>query len=131
MDGSDLPTTDAASWKPRRGARVLDDDGTLPEVLVWAVSGGVLIDAIGEPPLLLATAPLGELARWTDGAVVVLFGDGATLSERGAALLEARAPKVVALAGDDAAVDMAIPALRDRLDGTGLFSLEPRMALEI
>ena len=131
LDAAELQIADAASWKPRRGTRLLDDDGTLPEVLLWAVTGGVLVDAIGEPPLLLATGDMADLGRWADGAVVVLFGDGVALSERGQSLLNARAPKVIALAAEEAAVDIAIPALRDRLDGTGLFSLEPGMALEI
>lgn len=131
LDATDLPSADTAGWKPRRAGRVLDDDGTLPEVLLWAVTGGVLIDAVGEPPLLLLTGATGELGRWADGAVIVLFGDGGTLSERGQAVLSARAPKVIALAADEVAVDIAIVALRDRLDGTGLFSPEPGMALEI
>lgn len=131
LDGAELPSADAVSWKPRRQTRVLDDDGTLPEVLLWAVAGGVLVDGVGEPPLLLASGAIAELGRWADGAVVVLFGDGPALSAHGATLLKARAPKVIALAGDENAVEIAIAALRDRLDGTGLFSLEPGMALEI
>lgn len=131
LDAAELQSADAASWKPRRASRVLDDDGSLPEVLLWAVEGGVLVDAVGEPPLLLVTGATGELGRWADGAVIVLFGDGAALSERGAVVLNARAPKVIALAAEEAAVDIAIAALRDLLDGTGLFSLEPGMALEI
>lgn len=131
LGSADLPNADTASWKPRRASRVLDDDGTLPEVLLWAVEGGVLVDAVGEPPLLLVTGATGALGRWADDAVVVLFGDGAALSQRGEAVLSAHSPKVMALAGDEAAVDIAIAALRNLLDGTGLFSLEPGMALEI
>ncbi|KKC39220.1 hypothetical protein WH87_03025 [Devosia epidermidihirudinis] len=131
LDGADLPVADGASWKPRRQARLLDEGEVLPEVLLWSVTGGVLVDAIGEAPLLLASDDLGELGRWADGAVVVLFGDGAALSARGQAVLDARTPKVIALAAGEDDVDIAIAALRDRLDGTGLFSLEPGMALEI
>lgn len=131
LDAADLPAADITSWKPRRASRVLDDNGTLPAVLLWTVTGGVLVDAVGEPPLLLATGAIADLGRWADGAVIVLFGDGAALRERGQTLLSARVPKVIALAADEADVDIAIAALRDRLDGTGLFSLEPGMALEI
>ncbi|UXN72833.1 hypothetical protein N8D56_17050 [Devosia sp. A8/3-2] len=128
----DLPEVDAARWKPRRPARLVDE-GTGPEaVAVFRVGpGATLVDAVGEPPLLLVTDELPVLGRWAGDAVVVLLGDGAKLSGLGGTLLEASAPKLLVLGGSEADIDMAVAALRDQLDGTGLVALEPAMALEV
>jgi len=132
LDGDGMPSGDAATWKPRRAGRLLDEDGTPPQVLVWAFGGGsVLVDAVDERPLLLVGQDVPKLGRWGSEAVIVLFGDGAQLAGQGMALLEVHAPKAIALAGDEDAIDFAIDALREKLDGTGLFYLEPGMALEI
>lgn len=123
---------DPLMWKPRKAPTALTDDGTIAEVLVWQISQDVLlIDAVGEPPLLLAAGALPGLGRWARDAVVVLFGDGEGLTARGSALLAATTPRLLVLAGSDAAMEIAISALRARLDGTGLIALEPGMALEV
>ncbi|GLQ09554.1 hypothetical protein GCM10007913_14860 [Devosia yakushimensis] len=130
--GNGLADVDAAGWKPRRPARLLDE-GKAPEVIaaLRAGQGAVLVDAVGEPPLLLVTDTLPVLGRWADDAVVVLLGDGERIAALGQALLEASPPKLLVLGGKESDVDMAVAALRDRLDGTGLMALEPAMALEV
>lgn len=130
--GAELPEVDPAGWKPRKVPRLLDEGEDLPVVEAWSAGPGVvLVEAIGEAPLLLVAGDVPGLGRWADGAVVALFGDGAGLIARGEAVLEEGPPRLLALAGDEAAIDMAIPALRDRLDGTGLVALEAGMALEV
>ncbi|WP_240233692.1 hypothetical protein [Devosia lacusdianchii] len=130
--GAGLEAVDAASWKPRRPLRLVDEGDDLPKVEAWSVgAGGVLIAATGEPPLLLLAANAPPLGRWADSAVITLFGHGERLIELGAAVLAASAPRLLALAGDEAAMDIAIPALAPRLDGSGLVSLEAGLALEI
>jgi hypothetical protein len=130
--GKGLPSVDAARWKPRRPPRLLDEGTELPAGEAWlAGPGAVLVDAVAEPPLLLVAGDLPGLGRWADGAVVVLFGDGAVLERLGGVVLDDAPPRLLALAGNEAAMDVAIPALRDRLDGTGLVALEAGMALEI
>jgi hypothetical protein len=130
--GAELPEVDPAGWKPRKVPRLLDEGEDLPVVEAWSAGRGVvLVEAIGEVPLLLVAGDVPALGRWVDGSVVVLFGDGAGLIARGEAVLEDVPPRLLTLAGNDAAIDVAIPALRDRLDGTGLVALEAGMALEV
>ena len=130
--GAELPRVDAMQWKPRIPPRLLDEGEAPPAVLAWSASAdAVLIDAVGEPPLLLATSDVPSLGRWAEKAVVVLFGDGAGLARRGRALLEQVAPRLLGLAGGEGDIDVAIPALREQLDGTGLVSLEAGLAVEI
>lgn len=130
--GAGLPTVATAHWKPRRPSRLLDDAETLLPVEAWSAgAGAVLVNAVGEPPLLLVTGETPPLGRWADDAVIALFGDGATLLRLASAALDDTPPRLLALAGDEAAIDSTIPALRGRLDGTGLVSLEAGLALEI
>lgn len=130
--GAELPARDAAQWKPRKPPRLLDTDDSLPVVEAWSAGpGAVLVDAMGEAPLLLVAGSVPVLGRWAEGAVVCLFGDAERLAGLGRAVLEDRPPRLLALAGDEAAIDAAIPALRDQLDGTGLVALEAGLALEV
>lgn len=130
--GADLVVTDGQNWKPRKVPRLLDEGDTLAPVEAWSCAAGtVLIDAIGEAPLLLLNGNAPALGRWAESAVVVLFGGGDRLATLGQAVLKDRAPRLLALAGDEAAVDLAIPALRGLLDGTGLVALEAGLALEV
>lgn len=130
--GATLPKVEAAQWKPRKPARLLDEGTDLPPVDVWNAGEGVLlVDAVGEPPLLLVRGEVPPLARWAEGAVIVLFGDGAAFGRSGLAVLKQQPARLIALAGDEASVDSAIGILRDALDGTGLVSLEAGLALEI
>lgn len=130
--GADLPVLDTQGWGPRQPQRLIDDGVELPPVKCWlAGPDAVLVDAMGEAPLLLVRGAVPALGRWAEGAVAVVFGSGAGLSVIGMAVLAARAPRLLALAGDEAAVDQAIPLLRDGLDGSGLVALEAGLALEI
>ena len=130
--GAELPVVDMAQWKPRRAPRLLDEGEGLPAVEAWAAGvGAVLVDAVGEAPLLLVAGSVPALGRWAESAVVLLFGDGASLAGLGEAVLDDMPPRLLALAGNEAAIEVAIPALRDRLDGTGLVALEAGMALEV
>ena len=130
--GAELAGVDVASWKPRRPVRLLDEGESLLEVECRSLGAeAVVVDADGEAPLVLIAGEVPALGRWAESAVVVLFGDGAGLGEAGQALLEQRVPRLVALAGDEAAVDLAIPAVRDLLDGAGLVALEAGLALEV
>ena len=130
--GAGLPAIGAGAWRPRKLPRPLDGGDGLPGVEVWSAGqGALLVDGIGEPPLLLVSRAVPALGRWADNAVVVLFGEGAQLKRLGSAVLAEAPPRLLALAGDEAAIDMAIAAMRDHLDGAGLVALEARMALEI
>jgi hypothetical protein len=130
--GEALPQVDPATWKPRRPARILDEPHESQPVDAWSAgAGSLLIDAPGEAPLLMLSDTAPALGRWAEQAVVVLFGSGERLAEIGRAVLEQRAPRLLALAGDEAGIDHAIAALRGLLDGTALVSLESGLALEV
>lgn len=129
--GAALVAVEPKGWKPRRPGRLLDESETLPSVEAWSAGeGALLVDAMGEAPLLLMSGPVPELGRWADGAVIVLLVDGAQMAERGRALLEGSPPRLLVLAGTEAAVDAAVAALRELLDGTGLVALQAGLALE-
>ena len=129
--GAGLPVVALQTWKPRRAQRVVDETEEMAEVEIWSAGAGVLlVDAEGEPPLVLARQ-MPDLGRWAGQAVLVLFGDGAELAELGQGVLQRAGPRLVALAGDEAAMDLAIPTLRDLLDGTGLVAMEAGLALEV
>ena len=129
--GAGLPAVALQTWKPRRAQRVVDETDDVAPVEIWSAGEGVILfDAEGEMPLVLArSAP--KLGRWAGQAVVVVFGDGAHMAELGQGLLKKSGPRLLALAGDEAAMDVAIPALRELLDGIGLVALEAGLALEV
>ena len=130
--GAALASVDSRDWKPRKPPRLLDEGAVPPAVEAWRVgAGAILVDAVGEPPLLLVSGEVPPLGRWAESAVVALFGPGDRLAALGNAILDDTPPRLLALAGDEAAIDTAIADLRDRLDGTGLVSLEAGLALEI
>ena len=129
--GAGLPAVVLQTWKPRRAQRVVDETDEVAPVEIWSAGDGViLVDAEGEMPLVLARQ-MPELGRWAGQAVLVLFGDGAQLTALGQGLLQKAGPRLLALAGDEGTMDVAIPALRELLDGTGLVALEPGLALEV
>lgn len=121
-----LPTSDPAAWQPGRVGTMLDEAA---DVSVFGIAGGAVIAAPGEAPLVLAKAELPRLGRWSRDAVVVVFGQRA--DRLAAAVLDAAGPKLIAVAADEAVVDRTFAALRDRLEGTGLTSLEAGLALEV
>lgn len=120
------PVVDLKSWQPRRAGSVLEDaPQELPRTLLGE-HGAVLVDAVGEPPLLLVGGNVPPAGRWGRDAVVVAFGQRAAETA-----LKALGPRLIAVAGDDAEVDRTFVALRDRLDGTALVALEKALALEV
>lgn len=127
----DLPPVDLVSWRPRKVGRLIDDVGA-PAAEIWSSeSGAILVDAAAEPPLLLFPVTKPDLGRWAQTAIIVISGDGERLVKLGEALLAEHPPRLLALAGNDAAIDYAVPRLRHCLDGSGLVALEPHMALEV
>lgn len=117
-------------WKPRAPLRMLEVDEAMRQPEVAGLGQGALvIDADGEAPLVLAREDFAAAGRWLGQAVVVLIGEG--LAERGLALLERSAPRLIALAGSESEVDTAFDALRASLDGTGLIALERGLAVEV
>ena len=132
-DDSALPVADPVKWRPRVAPKFVDEPTTALEVIVSRLGpGAVLIDAIGESPLLLlASAPPLRLGRWLNDAVVVLFGKGDAIVAAGSELLELAPPRLLVMASDETSVDRAIADLRGRLEGTALVALEPALALEV
>lgn len=117
---------DPLQWAPRR-PRALVDTGEPDDVLVHHVGGSaVLVDAVGEPPLLVSGSAMMLAGRWAREAVVVVF-DGFSATH---ALLEL-SPRLIALAETGIPLEAAIESLRDRLAGTALMALEKGLALEI
>jgi hypothetical protein len=125
----DLPTVDARRWQPRRVPTLLNETEE-PDVLVHRLAPtAVLVDAVGEPPLLVATGAVPAAGRWGNNAIVVVLGpDHASTAT---AALEALTPRLIAVASDAAAVDSVLASMGGRLDGAGFMTLEPGLALEV
>ena len=131
-EGEAMPLADPLDWQPRRPPALLDEDDEDQDVFLWRLAGGgVLIDAVGEPPLLLVTGAFGAAGRWARDAVVVILGGGPGTAGIASNVLDALAPRLMALAASEAAIDATFAALRDRLNGTALVALEPGLALEV
>lgn len=125
-----LHEIDPQRFQPRKVGALIDAGDELPEVLVHRAGPDVvLIEAVGESPLLLVTGPVEGFGRWARDAVVVLSGREMQATAR--SVMDEIGPRLIAIAGADAAVEAVIEAIRDRLDGTGLMALEPGMALEV
>jgi hypothetical protein len=103
--------------------------GAGPEVVVLGIGGGALVAAPGEPPLVLLKGPMGRAGRWARDAVVVVFGDAA--DALAGQVLEDIGPHLIAVAAEDAVIERAVGALRDKVGETLLVALEPGMALEV
>jgi hypothetical protein len=120
---------DGSTWKPRPAQRILDVADETRPVDVWSPGeGAVLIDPDEDMALLVLGGPVPELGRWVERAVVVMVGPG--LADRAVTLLERGAPRLLALAANEAELDAAITTIRDRLEGTGVIALERGLALE-
>jgi hypothetical protein len=121
-----LPDADSMTWQPRRAAALIDESEP-PDVLIHNIApGSALIDAVGEPPLLILGAALLFAGRWKNDAVAVLF-DGFTAISTVSTLR----PRLVALAFDDFSLEPAVDTLRKDLAHTSLMVLERGMAIEI
>ena len=121
----ELERIDPAAWQPGRGGSMLDD----VTVSLFGIEGGAMVSASGEPPLLLLKSAPPRLGRWGRDAIVVVFGEEA--DGLAAEVLDAVGPRLIAIAASETVVDRAFAALRERLNGTGLASLDAGLALEV
>lgn len=116
------------NWAPRKVGALIDE-AELPDVLVFRLGeGAVLIEAVGEAPLVIATGKVDQAGRWGREAVVVVAGKN--LPATALSVLNEMGPRLMALAGGENAVDETIESVRDLLAGTGLMAMEPALALE-
>ena len=130
-DPGGLEAIDPAGWTPRK-APALIDAGESPEVEIYRVGEtAIVVDATGEQPLLLVTGQVGRMGRWATNAVVVVLGAPAAIPDLAAQVLEQLAPRLIAVAAPDAAVEQVMLRLATRLDGTGFMALEAGLALEV
>ena len=126
-----LEAVDLARWAPRKAAALIDES-EVPSVAVYRASEtAILVDAVGEQPLLIVTGEIERMGRWAANAVVVAAGAPEALPELARNVLERLGPKLIAVAGPEEAVDAVILRVKDLLDGTGLMALEPGLALEV
>jgi hypothetical protein len=125
-----VPSIDPVAWRPKAAPRGIDD---LPPVDIVSIGpGALLIAAAGEPPLvILGAGELPRFGRWADGAIIVLTSGSESFVAEATVLLDVARPRVIALAADEQRLDTAIEELSEHLDGAGLVSLEPGLALEV
>jgi len=127
--GDTLPQADPVTWRAKPMPRLLEE---APPAEVARIGDGLLVAAAGEPALMiLGDGPLPRLGRWAEGAVIVLTSAREGLMAEMTALLDVARPRLIALAVDEQVLDRVVPALREHLDGTGLTSLEPGLAVEV
>jgi hypothetical protein len=125
-----IPLIDPASWRPRPAGRAID--AAPPVEVVRIGEAALLISAAGEPPLVvLGSGRMPRFGRWADGAVVVLTSGRESLVAEATVLLDVARPRMLALALDSQTLDTVIAELAEHLDGAGLVSLEPGLALEV
>ena len=129
-DDPAVPSIDLAQWRPRPAPRGIDD--VLPVEIFGIGTSALLIAAAGEPPLvILGSAEPPRFGRWADGAVVVLTSGRDSLVAEATVLLDVARPRLIALAADEQMLDRAVDELAEHLDGAGLVSMEPGLALEV
>jgi hypothetical protein len=127
--GEPLPRVDSASWRPKAMPRLMDE---APATEVARLDGALLVAAAGEPALvILAEGALPRFGRWAEGAVIVLTSASDALVAELTALLDVARPRLIALAVDERTLDRVVQQLAEHLNGTGLSSLEPGLALEV
>ena len=125
-----LPQADPRKWMPRKVGALIDAAAALPEVLVHRLGEAVvLIEAVGEAPLVIATGEVSEAGRWGRDAVVVIAGKD--LPRTAVSVVNEIGPRLIAVAGGEHAIEETIEAVRELLDGTGLMAMEPALALEV
>lgn len=124
-----VPTIDPAIWRPRV-VRPMEEPPS-PEILRIGASA-LLIAGVGDPPLIiLGSGEPPRFGRWADGAVIVLTSGRDSFVAEATVLLDVARPRLIALAADEQRLDDAIAELSEHLDGAGLVSLEPGLALEV
>ncbi|MBI4923392.1 MAG: hypothetical protein HY834_16750 [Devosia nanyangense] len=126
-----VPSIDPAIWRPKQPRREIDEAATPIEIYRIGASA-LLIAAPGEPPLVvLGSGEPPRYGRWADGAVVMLTSGRESLVAEATVLLDVARPRLIALAADEETLDTAMAELSEHLDGAGLVSLEPGLALEV
>ena len=125
-----IPAIDPARWRPKPVGRAIDEMPLLD--LLRIGEGALLIAAAGEPPLvLLGPGELPRFGRWADGAVIVLLSAREGLVAEVTELLDVARPRLIALAVEEPVLDAVVAAIAGHLDGVGLVSMEPGLALEV
>ncbi|HEY4168903.1 MAG TPA: hypothetical protein VGM96_19095 [Reyranella sp.] len=128
-DGS-VAAIDPATWRPKPAPRAIDDAPPLDILRIG--DSALLIAAAGEALLvILGSGEPPRFGRWADGAVIVLTSGRDSFVAEATVLLDVARPRLVALAADEQTLDAAIAELSEHLDGAGLVSLEPGLALEV
>lgn len=129
-DDPAVPQIDPASWRPQPAPRGID--APPPTEILGIGPAALLIAAAGEPPLvILGSGEPPRFGRWADGAVIVLTSGREGLVSEVTVLLDVARPRLIAVAADEQMLDTAIAELSEHLDGAGLVSLEPGLALEV
>jgi len=125
-----IPRIDPAEWRPRPAARLID--GPRSTEIVQIADSTLLISAAGEPPLvLLGEGDSPRFGRWADGAVMILMSARESLVAEATVLLDVARPRLIVLALDEQTLDTVVGELGEHLEGVGLVSLEPGLALEV
>ena len=128
--GDARPLVDPTGWRPRAVGRAIDEP--LPLEVLRIGAAALLVSATGEPPLvLLGPGELPRFGRWADGAVLVLLSAREALVAQVTAILDVARPRLVALAVDEQTLETAVAEIAEHLDGAGLVSMEPGLALEV
>jgi hypothetical protein len=127
--GDPLPVVDPATWRAARVPRLMEE---LPPAQVARLEQTLLISAAGEPALVIVGAGgLPRFGRWAKGAVIVLTSANKHLVADVSALLDVAEPRLLAMAVDEQTLDRVVDEVAEHLNGTGLSSLEPGLALEV
>jgi hypothetical protein len=125
-----IARVDPSQWRPKPPPRPIDAASPVEVLAIGPCT--LLIAAAGEPPLvILGSGEQPRFGRWADGAVVVLTSGRESFLAEATVLLDVARPCLVALAADEQMLDTAIAQLSEHLDGAGLVSLEPGLALEV
>lgn len=131
MASGDIPAFDPASWTPRKRGRLIDEDEGDEALSLYHLGNSGLVADSADEGVLVLHGEGAEWRRWADTAVIVLSGSGAECAAAGAALLEIARPRLIALAVDDAEIDIAFETLAPLLGDAGLIVLEAGLAVEV
>ena len=127
--GEALPSVDPASWRAKPMPRLMEE---VPAAEVARLDEALLVAAAGEPALvILGNGALPRFGRWAEGAVIVLTSAREAVVAEITALLDVAQPRLIALAVDSETLDRVVDEIAEHLDGTGLTSLEPGLAVEV
>ena len=130
--GATVPMIDPATWRPKAAPRLVDERSGARLEIARIASRALLVAAAGEPPLVvLGGGEAPRFGRWADGAVIVLTVAQDALVSEATVLLDVARPRLIALAVDTQALDSVIAEIAEHLDGVGLVSLEPGLAVEV